>query len=162
MTELETDFESDAAGIPESERPARQRRWRQYVGDIVAQFDALGRDTIASMSRMPAIPSRRKAIIRLSFQSIQTTAEKLLQWFGFDLFASIDGADPDFLIKMINRRHLLIHGAGVVDPDYLRNTGDTTVRLNQTVAVSSNEVRRLIRVLRTVATNLLDGMGAIS
>jgi hypothetical protein len=70
--------------------------------------------------------------------------------------------DKTFLNRMFNRRHVLIHNGGRIDQAYLDNTSDTSVRLNQKIVVRSNEIRRLIPLLRTCAQNLFQGFESIA
>jgi hypothetical protein len=86
----------------------------------------------------------------------------MLNWFGFEMLFRFPDDDKTFLNRMFNRRHVLTHNGGRIDQEYLDNTGDTTVRLNQKIVVRSNEIRRLIPLLRTVAQNLFQGFESIA
>ena len=63
---------------------------------------------------------------------------------------------------MIQRRHLFAHNAGKVDQEYLHKSGDTAVRLHETIRIDSGEVRRIVKLLRAIASNLLDGWESIA
>lgn len=162
LAEFSADFEADDKRLPTDEQDARQRRWRHYVPAVIAEFEALGRDILAELALLPATPSRRKKIVELSFQNPRTAAAALDTWYGFDVLRGFDEGEREFLHKMFNRRHLFAHSGGRVDQEYLDKTGDTTVRLNEVVRVRSNEVRRLLTLVRRLADNLLDDLDSLT
>jgi hypothetical protein len=83
-------------------------------------------------------------------------------WYGFGIFdKGFPDDDRKFVNKMFNRRHLIAHKGGRVDQEYLDNTGDTSVRLHEAIHVHSNEIRRLITLTNTAATNLIAGFDSI-
>jgi len=47
-------------------------------------------------------------------------------------------------MTMIQKRHILMHNGGLVDQDYLDQTGDTQVQLLERIRVSSKEIKRFI------------------
>jgi hypothetical protein len=59
---------------------------------------------------------------------------------------------------MVQKRHILIHNGGVVDEEYLRLAGDTTVRLDERIRIKSNEAKRLLTLVSEMASNLLDNV----
>ncbi len=62
---------------------------------------------------------------------------------------------------MFNRRHLFTHNAGRVDQEYLDNTGDTSVKLNQVLYVRSKEIKRLISLVSGTGQRLIQGYEAV-
>jgi hypothetical protein len=94
---------------------------------------------------------------RLSFQSIFNANEFLKDLFGIEILNGFVGDDLIFLNKMFNRRHLVIHTGGRVDDKYLKNTNDTSVRLNQVIRVENNDIRRLIPLTTLAGKNLIEG-----
>lgn len=88
--------------------------------------------------------------------------ERLRGWFAIEIFKGLNQEDPEFLNREFNRRHLIIHRAGRVDEEYLEKTRDTSVRLNQTLRIRSNEVARLSELLRQCANNFFDQFASIS
>jgi Zn finger protein HypA/HybF involved in hydrogenase expression len=162
IADFAADFEKDVADIPAAEREQRQRRWKHYVPAVVAEFEALGRDIAFALSLLPLTPSRRKAITELAFQNPTVVAVRLKEWFGFDILEGMSEEDRTFLLRMFNRRHLFTHSGGKVDQEYLNNTADTTVRLNEIVSVSSRQVRRLIQLVQQLSNNLLQGFESIA
>ena len=112
------------------------------------------------LASVPATPRRRRQIQELSFQNIIRVAESLHTYFGFDIL-DIDSEDRTFLNRQFNRRHLFTHNAGIVDTEYLQNTGDALVKLGQLIRVDSKHVKRLIPLVRTAAETLIDGCQSI-
>ncbi len=98
----------------------------------------------------------------MSFQNILKANNDLLNWFGFEMLFRFSDDDKTFLNRMFNRRHVLTHNGGRVDQEYLDNTEDTKVRLNQKIAVRSKDIRRLIPLLRSVAQNIFQGFESIT
>jgi hypothetical protein len=88
--------------------------------------------------------------------------ERLRGWFAIEIFKGLNQEDPEFLNREYNRRHLIIHRAGRVDEEYLEKTRDTSVRLDQTLRIRSNEVVRLSELLRQCANNFFDEFASIS
>lgn len=154
-------FESDASTLPSAEREERERRWRQHASSVVAEFDAFGRSVVEALATVPSIPSRKKAIRETSFQGVLDAAEKLQRWFGFDILQGRSEDDRAFVHQMFHRRHLYAHTGGKVDQEYLDKTRDTSVRLHEVIRLRSRDVRRLISLVRTISTSVLDSLDAM-
>jgi hypothetical protein len=107
---------------------------------------------------IPAIPKRKSALENLSFQRLFDAAFSLNSWYGIELFDDIAEPDKDFLKLMLNRRHILVHNSGIVDEDYLRLSGDKHARLNQRVHIRSNEIKRLLPLVRRLCENFCSDM----
>jgi len=86
-------------------------------------------------------------IIRLNY-------EKMMK--KFEILDNILHEDRDFMNKMFNRRHLITHTAGVVDQEYLNNTNDSSVKLNQAIRIRSKEIRKLLPLVKKAAINLIE------
>ena len=143
------------------DRQEREVEWEK-LSRCISDFEAMARDIQGQLLLLPSTPRRRKELQSLSFQNILKADECLDRWFGFDVLSRFPEADKCFLNRMFNRRHILTHNGGRVDQEYLNNTGDSTVRLNQKIVVRSKEIRRLLPLLRTCAQNLFAGFESIS
>lgn len=106
-----------------------------------------------SLLKLPLHPNQRETLSNISFQRIFDAREAILHTFLFDIFGEITNDDKNFINKCFNRRHLFTHNEGLVDEDYIINTGDTSVKLGQLVRVRSNEVKRLIELLSNIGEN---------
>lgn len=143
------------------DRQAREVEWER-LSRCISDFEAMARDIQRQLQLLPATPKRKKDIQGISFQNILKANTSVLDWFGFEMLARFPDDDKIFLNRMFNRRHVLTHNGGRIDQEYLDNSDDTTVRLNQTIVVRSNEIRRLIPLLRTIAQNLFQGFESIA
>jgi hypothetical protein len=59
-------------------------------------------------------------------------------------------------------RRAIIHKAGVVDQEYIDNADDKSVKLNQSIRVRSQEIKRLLPLVKQSSINLIEGIEAIS
>ena len=58
------------------------------------------------------------------------------------------------LIILFQKRHLLAHTEGMVDEDYLKNSGDTSYRLNQRIVISDRNIENLLAYLEKLYTGI--------
>ena len=144
-----------------TDRHEREVEWEKLLR-CVSEFEAMANDLRKCLLRLPSTPKRKADLHHLSFQRIANANDALNKWFGFEIFQGISPTDREFVNKMFNRRHVFTHNAGMVDQEYLDNTGDITVRLNQRIRLGSSEIKRLIPLVRQVASNLIEGYESIS
>lgn len=142
------------------ERHDREIEWEKLTR-CVSEFEAFANTLRIHLANIPATPKRRADIIRLSFQRILNSASAIKTWFDIDIFKEISVQDQEFLNKMFNRRHVFTHNGGRIDQEYIDNTGDITVRLNQTIKFRSRDVRRLIQLVRKCSDNFIKGYESI-
>jgi hypothetical protein len=151
-----------------SDRRKREDVWEKMTVDAVSRLEALGKHLRRRLLRFPLTANRRKELERLSFQQL-TNADRLLkQWFDIGLLEWVGTAenpgrqvrppDVDFIRTMVQKRHILIHNGGVVDQEYLDNTGDTSVQLDERIRIRSRDTKRFLALVRDMATNLLDNV----
>jgi DNA-directed RNA polymerase subunit RPC12/RpoP len=157
--QVQEEFEKADSGL--TDRQDREVEWEKLTR-CISDFEAMARDIQSRLVLFPTTPKRRKDIEGLSFQNIIKANQSLLTWFGFEMLFRFSDDDKSFLNRMFNRRHVLTHNGGRADKEYLENTSDTSVALNQKIAVRSNEIRRLVPLLRKVAENLFQGFESIS
>jgi len=159
VSEIEVQFKK--ADNELTDRQQREVEWEKLTR-CISDFEAMARDLQSQLVLLPSTPKRKKDVGGISFQNLIKAGDCLQNWFGFDIFFRFSDDDKSFLNRMFNRRHVLAHNGGRIDQEYLDNTGDTTVRLNQKIVVRSNEIRRLLPLLRTVASNLFLGFESIA
>jgi DNA-directed RNA polymerase subunit RPC12/RpoP len=145
-----------------TDRRDRAAEWEKLLQRAVADFEAFGRDIQDALQAFPATSKRKKQIAGITFQAITKANDSLREWFAIDFLEGLPAEDQTFLHRMFHRRHLLTHGGGRVDQEYLSKTNDTTVLLNQKIAVHSKEIRRMINLLRGCAQRLFDGYESIA
>ncbi len=147
------EFETAAANL--TERHEREDRWQQLLLGCVSDFEGFASDLRDHLQRFPATPARKRALEHLSFQNIVNAADRLKEWYAFDVLDTIGTEDRDFLNLMFNRRHLFVHRAGRVDQEYLDKSGDAAAKLNQVIRLKSNMIKRLIPLLQTASRNFV-------
>lgn len=143
-----------------AERADREVEWEKLTR-CVSEFEALANNIRIHLAHIPCTPKRKADINRLSFQRILNAASALENWFDIKITDGISEEDKVFLNKMFNRRHVFTHNGGRVDQEYLDNTGDKSVRLNQTIRFKSKEVKRLIPLVRKCSENFVRGYESI-
>ena len=135
--------------------------WEKLIR-CVSEFEAMAKDLRRQLMRLPATPQRKAKLGGLNFQNIIRANQRLKKWYGFEIFKDISVHDRDFINRMFNRRHIFAHNAGKIDKQYLENTGDTAVTLNQVIRLKKSEMGCLIPLVRKSAINLIRGFESIS
>jgi hypothetical protein len=145
-----------------SDRQRRNDEWEIVNGVAFSIFESLGNHLRTRLVLFPATPKRRNEIQELSFQRIAQCAPSLENWFDIQVFRNIRSDDQAFVNKMLHRRHIVTHNAGRADQNYLDHSGDTSCRLNERIRIRSNEVKRLLPLIRKMCENLLNGFDALA
>lgn len=143
-----------------SDRHDREVEWEKLIR-CISEFESMANQFRNYILRFPAIPKRKNALKSMSFQNILKANYCIRDWYGFEILEGVTEADRNFLNIMFNRRHVFTHNAGRVDQEYINNTGDKNVHLNQTLRVNSKEVHRLIPLVRECGTRLIKGYESI-
>jgi len=139
------------AGYPEPEISSSRKG--EVVGVHELSLDSLN----------DSITLRHDAKSRRGFaEGAVRAAEWLKGSFGIDVLKDVQADDQVFLRRMLHRRHLLTHNGGKVDQEYLDKSGDTTVRLHERIHIRSKEAYRLIKVTRSLASNLVDDFNSMT
>lgn len=129
--------------------------------NCVSDFEGLANDLRDQLLRIPATKKRKTDLAKINFQNVLDANEKLKNWFDID-FLGLSADDKTFLNRSFNRRHLFTHKSGVVDDVYLNRTGDTTVRLGQKLSITSEEVKKLLDLVKVVGRKFFSGYESIS
>jgi len=156
---LEHQFAESDTTIKEPQRRAEE--WKNLLVRCVSEFESLANDMRKHLLRIPSTPKRKKDFGNLSFQRILNANERLKDWYGIGILDGFSEDDSTFLNKMFNRRHLVIHTGSRVDEEYLQNTDDKSVRLNQVIRIDSQEIPRSIALTKRAAQNLITGYDSI-
>lgn len=132
------------------------------VRDGVALFDAsAGQYMRQLVRRTPLTPARRDRLKRMRFHDLSSAVDEFKTVFGIDLCDGIAPDDVAFATLMFHRRHVYEHGGGEVDEKYLRDSGDTTVRLKQMIRETQESAHRLAGMLVRMQRNLHAGFHSI-
>ena len=143
-----------------TDRHEREIEWEKLTR-CVSEFETLANTVRMQLLKIPLIPHRRAALSRVGFQRIINSSEQIENWFGIKILEGLTDDDRSFLNKMFNRRHVFTHNGGRVDQEYLDNTGDVSVRINQVIRLHSREIRRLIPMVRQCAINFVGGLESL-
>ena len=124
------------------------------VRSALSEFDACCRDmTVQITKRIAMKPSRKAEFEKLVFQDVDLKLiASMKPMFDIDLFRGMD-ADLIFLRKMMHRRHVFEHNAGVADERYVRESGDADAREGVLIREDQTNAHRFIAELNRAAEN---------
>jgi hypothetical protein len=159
MQGLQSQFEESDKNI--TDRQKRESEWINLLTRCVSEFESMANQIRRYLLLLPATPIRKQFLSSLSFQNILNANVKLKDWYGFELLDGVTDIDKNFLNLMFNRRHVFTHNAGRVDQEYIDNTDDTSVRLNQLIHVRSNDIKRLMHLANQIGKRLIHGFESI-
>ena len=143
------------------DRHQRESEWEQLLRSV-SEFEGLGNDLKKFLSTKPMTEKRRNDLKSLSFQRVINSNEKIKEWFDVDYLNGISEEDREFINKMFNKRHLFTHNNGKVDQEYINNTSDSSVRLNELIRLKSKEIKRLLHNIRIMGINFINGYNSIN
>ena len=127
------------------------------VSDAVGAFDTfVGQYAAELVRRIPLRSARKARIERMRFHNLSTTANELKVAFDIDILEGVRPEDAAFATLMFQRRHVYEHNDGVVDEKYLKDSGDTSVRLRQTIYETQASAHRIIGLVTKMGQNLHD------
>lgn len=153
ITTLEEKFKDVDENI--EDRHEREAEWEKLLR-CVSEFEGLANEIRKHLLLLQLTEKRRKELGSISFQRIIGSSEKLNDWFGIDVFEGISEEEKVFVNKMFNVRHLFTHNNGQVDQEYIQNTGDASMKVNQLVRLRSKEIKRIIELTKKMIINLTE------
>lgn len=127
--------------------------------NCVSAFDGFAREACRIRAAKSTDPSQCEG---LSFQNLPRAAIRMQKLFGIDLASCVQPAEWRAAHIGFMRRNLLAHRAGVVDQQYLDETGEPPVHLGRKLVVSAAEVRTMARVVLQIARHLISKLPAPS
>jgi hypothetical protein len=126
--------------------------------DIGSAFDTLvGQYTDQLIKNRPMRSTRREHIRRMRFHDIAATRKELIGGFDIDICEGLTDEDIATATRMFQRRHVYEHNGGEVDEKYLRDSGDTSVRLKQTIRETQAAVHEFANLVLRMGRNLHRG-----
>lgn len=150
------------------DRHEREVTWEQMTTGALSRLEALAKHLRKVLLLFPMTANRRRQLQQLNLQKTLESDTLLREWFDIGFFEwhgddevpkhQITPEDQEFVRKMIQKRHILIHNGGIVDEEYIRLAGDTTVRLDERVRIRSNETKRFLTLISEMARNLLNNV----
>lgn len=132
--------------------PLRQHLIEDALENCVSAFDGFAREACRIRAHKSTDPAKCAA---LSFQNLPRAAARLRILFGVDLAAAFA---PDIWSAAhiaFMRRHLLAHKAGVVDQQYLDETGERAALLGRRLSIDPTEVCRLADTVMKIGKALI-------
>ncbi len=120
--------------------------------NCVSAFDGFARESCRVRAAKSADPP---ACETLSFQNLPRATKRLQALFACDFQGAVSAsawtaAHTDFM-----RRHLLAHRAGVVDQQYLNETGDPDAVLGRRITIDASRVGQLADIVLVMGRSLL-------
>jgi hypothetical protein len=151
-----------------TDRHARAEVWEDMTIKSVSAFEALAKHLRQRLLRLPMTANRRRELERVNFQKPLEADGLLTQWFDIGLFQwpgsttvparTTPAVDVAFIKKMVQRRHIFMHNGGVVDQNYLDQSGDANVQLGERIRARSNEAKRFMGAVRQMGENFMDNV----
>jgi hypothetical protein len=155
LQELTRDIEAIQART--REHHAAKEPLERAVVDAVSAFDSAARQYAKQLTaRVPMRPERCEALGDVLFHNLKK-AEVLEPWFGIDLFKGFAASDVEFIRRVFLRRHVYEHDGGQVTQRYLDESGDTSVKLRQSLREDAESVFKMTGLILKMARNLHEG-----
>lgn len=148
LTVKELDLASD-----QTDAELRRHLVEDALENCVSAFDAFARETCRVRSAKSADSSQAEA---LSFQNLPRAAQRLKLLFAIDISQALAPMEWQAAHLGFMRRHLLAHKGGVVDRQYLNETGEPSELLGRRLNIAPDEVRALARIVETTGRSLID------
>lgn len=132
-------------GAEEAERQIGQQR-EDIMKSLVGTFESYAKNRYVEMGG--TLPRGNV------FQRVNDGSEcfRTLTGHGYNDFIGNNGVLE--LGILVNRRHLLTHGNGIVDDRYLRNSGDTSYELGQRIVVNNADLTNLLNLIDKIIHGL--------
>src|SRR5262249_28639764 len=160
LQELTRDIEAIQAKT--RERHAAKEPLERAVVDAVSAFDSAARQYTKQLAeRVPLKAERGEALGGGLFHNMKKAAEVLEPWFGIGLLAGFAPTDVEFIRRMFLRRHVYEHDGGQVTQRYLDESGDTSVKLRQSLREDVESVFKTTGLILRMARNLHEGFHAL-
>jgi hypothetical protein len=124
--------------------------------DVVSAFDSTLKQYVRQLlAHVPMTAARRSRLDKLSLHNIATCARELEAIFDIKMLQGVD--QQDLLTRSFLRRHVYEHNGGVVDANYFDQSGDTTVRLNEAISETMNNVFAVADMASKMIKNVHQG-----
>lgn len=94
--------------------------------------------------------SKGKKLKKNVFQRIVDSNELWREICGKDYHDWLSSEEYNLLIKCFQQRHILQHKDGIVDQDYLKNSGDTTYNEGQRLVINIEDIVKYLDVFEKI------------
>lgn len=126
--------------------------------DCISSFDGFGREVCRINNSKAKFPNKT---LKISFQSLDGANANIQQYFGFRLENEIDNEEWESANISFQKRHLLTHTMGIIDDEYVRRSGDSSVIVGRKVIVTADEVLKLIPTIEKLAESMINSMESL-
>jgi hypothetical protein len=109
------------------------------------------------ISNVPMRSARRERIRKMRFHDLAATRRELSGGFDIDICERVSDTDVAKATRLFQRRHVYEHNGGEVDEKYIKDSGDTSVRLKQIIRETQQSVHEFANILVAMARNLHNG-----
>jgi len=123
--------------------------------NCVSAFDGFARESCKVRAHRSNDSAKCGA---LSFQNLPRSAKRLRQLFEIDMTNGISPTDWSAAHVAFMRRHILAHRGGVVDQQYLSETGESAAVLGRRVIVTAADVEHVTEILLKLGNSLLKNL----
>ncbi|PPU04877.1 hypothetical protein XacyCFBP2565_22180 [Xanthomonas arboricola pv. corylina] len=131
------------------------------IRDSVAAFDSFVGQYAKQLAKLVPLTTGRKDRLEKRFHDFRGTLALFREIFDIDLAKGLKPADIDFLALGFHRRHVFEHKGGEADEHYLATSGDTSVKLKQTIRETQDGAHELLGLLVRAANNLHKGFHSL-
>lgn len=114
--------------------------------DTVSVFDGFAREHCTGLT------------YKISFQNINAARDKLKKEEECDIASGLSEQQWNFICEQFQKRHLLAHKMGIVDEEFVTRTGSQKSLIGRKVSITANDVRTLVKNLKSVVNNLYNGI----
>lgn len=129
----------------------------ELLSKTFGEYESFSNAIKNQLLQLPATEDRKKEIKKISFQMLDESEKKVDHFFSIKISKGLSSDDLAFLRKMINRRHIIVHNSGIVDEQYLKKTEDSSVRMNERVKISVDDIKKTVRLLKVRGENFFLG-----
>jgi hypothetical protein len=89
-----------------------------------------------------------------AFQNIERGNDLWKKSFGVGYEDWIEQEEYDFMNRLFQKRHLLLHTEGIVDQKYLDKSSDRNYKVGQRIIIKDKEIRKLVNIIRKITNEI--------
>ncbi|MDD9852199.1 MAG: hypothetical protein OXU94_10685 [Gammaproteobacteria bacterium] len=123
--------------------------------NCVSILDGFGRELCRIHANKATNPGK---VGRVSFQRLEDAKTKILHIFEHDLSTHTTADEWHVANLNFHKRHVIAHKMGVADREYISKTKDPKAILDRKVAITAEDVRFTVAVVRKIAHGFFDGI----
>ena len=121
----------------------------ENVGKLVAAFQRFAESAFEVLPNAGDFSPRRNL-----FQNLPQSSDLWGQSIGVRYESMLAPGEWEELQRYFQQRHVLAHKDGIVDEDYLENTGDRHYQSGQRLVIKESDVLRFTDIVDKITTNL--------